>query len=43
MTGRHSDLITRVAAVAPNAKAFHFKILREALAAIGMPDELKMY
>ena len=41
MTGRHSGVITRVPAVAPNATWVHCSIHREALAAHGFPDSLK--
>ena len=41
MTGRHSGVVTRVQAVAPNATWVHCSIYREALAAKGMPDSLK--
>ena len=41
MTGRHSGVITRVQAVAPDATWVHCSIHQEALAAKGMPDSLK--
>ena len=41
MTGRYSGEVIRVQAVAPNATWVHCSILREALAAKGMPDSLK--
>ena len=41
MTGRHSGVVTRVQAVAPNSTRVHCSIHREALAAKGMPDSLK--
>ncbi|XP_063049261.1 zinc finger BED domain-containing protein 5-like [Engraulis encrasicolus] len=41
MTGRHSGVVTRVQAVAPDATWVHCSIHREALAAKGMPTELK--
>ena len=41
MTGRHSGMVTRVQAFAPDATWVHCSIHREALAAKGMPDSLK--
>ncbi|CDR18275.1 unnamed protein product [Oncorhynchus mykiss] len=41
MTARHSGVVTRVQAVAPDATWVHCSIYREALAAKGMPDSLK--
>ena len=41
MTGRHSGVVTRVQAVAHDATWVHCSIHREALAAKGMPDNLK--
>ncbi|XP_060768837.1 zinc finger BED domain-containing protein 5-like [Neoarius graeffei] len=41
MTGRHSGVVTRVQAVAPDATWVHCGIHREALAAKGMPGSLK--
>ena len=41
MTGKHSGVVTRVQAVAPDATWVHCSIHREALAAKGMPDSLK--
>lgn len=41
MTGRHSGVVTRVQAVAPDATWVHCSIHREALAAKGMPAGLK--
>ncbi|KAL2097071.1 hypothetical protein ACEWY4_006278 [Coilia grayii] len=41
MTGRHSGVVTRVQAVAPDATWVHCSIHREALAAKGMPADLK--
>ena len=41
MTGRHSGVVTRMQAVAPDATWVHCRIHREALAAKGMPDSLK--
>ena len=40
-TGRHSGVVTRVQAVAPDATWVHCSIHQEALAAKGMPDSLK--
>lgn len=40
MTGRHSGVVTRVQAVAPDATWVHCSIHREALAAKGMSDSL---
>ena len=41
MTGRHSGVVTRLQAVAPDATWVHCSIHREALAAKGMPVSLK--
>jgi hypothetical protein len=41
MTGRHSGVVTRAQAVAPNATCAHCSIHQEALDAKGMPDSLK--
>ncbi len=41
MTGRHSGVVTRVQAVAPDATWVHCSIHREALAVKGMPVSLK--
>ncbi|XP_064420082.1 zinc finger BED domain-containing protein 5-like [Latimeria chalumnae] len=41
MTGRHSGVVTRIRAVAPNAMWVHCSIYREALAAKSMPTNLK--
>nr|XP_006005906.1 PREDICTED: zinc finger BED domain-containing protein 5-like [Latimeria chalumnae] len=41
MTGRHSGVVTRIRAVAPNAMWVHCSIHREALAAKSMPTNLK--
>ena len=41
MTVRHSGVVTRLQAVAPDATSIHCSINREALAAKGMPDSLK--
>jgi hypothetical protein len=43
MTGRHSGVVTRVQAVAPDDTWVHCSIHREALAAKGIPDSLKMF
>ena len=43
MTGRHSGVLTRVQAVAPDAIWIHCSIHREALSAKGMPDSLKTF
>lgn len=40
MTGKNSGLVARVCRVAPNARATHCVIQREALAAKRMPREL---
>ena len=41
MTGRHSGVVTRVQAVAPDDTWVHCSIHREVLAAKGMPDSMK--
>ena len=41
MTGKHSEVVMRVQAVAPDTTWVHCSIHREALAAKGMPDSLK--
>ena len=41
MTGRHSGVVMRVQAIAPDATWVYCSIHREALAAKGMPDSLK--
>ena len=41
MTGRHSGVVPRVQAVAPDGVWVHCSIHREALAAKRMPDSLK--
>ena len=43
MTGRHCGVVTRMQAVAPDATWVHCSIHREALAAKGMPDSLKVW
>lgn len=41
MTGKHGGVVTRIKAVAPECVFIHCSIHRQALAAKGMPDELR--